>query len=151
MSFVLSNKTGSQDAEKERRIRAIEERIALIPSRWARPRASAYTTIVVGGGNAALIGNSLDGIQYASGPLTPTSAYDPDVDTVYQTGIGWGYLTVNGVLQPAKVLVRHKYAGYPAPLLAGNLLRPCATETLSYDPGGGGALVPLTVYLWDWI
>lgn len=123
----------------------------IITSRTPPATVVQNKTLVVIGGNAAQIGNSLEGIQYASAPPTLTQAYDPDVDTVYPAGLGRGYLYINGEPQANRVLIRHDFAPYPPPVLVGTLLRPAGTVTLTYDPGGGGAVVTMTAYRFDWL
>lgn len=93
------------------------------------------------GGNP--LASSLETIQY-SATVTPAAVYDPEVDTVYPTGLGNGYLITDGVIGN-KVLVRHSYAVDPSPLLSGRPVRVNGTEILSY--GGTDMLC----YVVHWI
>jgi hypothetical protein len=110
--------------------------------------SSAYQTLSVLGGNAALIGGGIEGIQYAS-TVTPAAVYDPDVTTVYPAGLGYGVLFNNGVRQAGNVLIRHDYYGNQWAVLQSALLRVAGTVSLSYDPGTGP--VTMTCYTFDWI
>jgi hypothetical protein len=106
-----------------------------------------YRVISILGGNTSTIGNSIEGIVYAS-TVTPAAVYDPDVDTAYPDGLGYGILFEDGV-DAGNVLVRHSFIGYPTPILAGDLVRVSGTGTITYDPGSGD--VSMTVYLFDWV
>lgn len=128
----------------------LSERVQMRPISTARgvQGAVTYKTLIVTGGNAALIGGGIEGIQYAS-TVTPTAVYDPNVDTVYPAGLGNGELYVNGVRQAGKVLIRHNFYGNQWAVLQSAMLRVAGTVTLTYDPGSGP--VPMTCYTFDWI
>jgi hypothetical protein len=111
--------------------------------------AAVYRTIVILGGNAASIGNDLDGIVYISGPITLTQAYDPDTDTIYDDGLGRGQLYEDGVLV-GNVLVRHNLPTFPAPVIEGRTVRVVGTTTVTFeDPPDPD--VNMTAYLFDWV
>ncbi len=101
----------------ERRVTQIEGRAVRIPLRdLPGPRVQRVQII---GGNLLTSGHQA--IKYAA-TVTLTQAYDPDVDTVYDAGLGNAWLFVNGIKQSNRVLVRHSFEGYTQPLLAGRIM-----------------------------
>ena len=140
---------GSDDhlRDLQRRLADAHRRLDRVPARWAQGgSAPSSRVLVIGGGNAALIGSGLEGIQYASS-FTAAAAYDPNVTTVYPSGLGWGYLFVNGVQKDGKVLIRHNFFPYPACMIAGHPVWTFGTTSVVFTPSGGGAVVNMTAYL----
>lgn len=137
-------------AGQDRALQRIDERLRMVPSAWPETAdAEPHRTIVILGGNTASIGSGVEGIVYASS-VSPAAAYDPATTTVYPSGLGRGILFENGI-EIGTVLVRHAWYGYTAPVLAGDIVRASGTTTLIYDPGGGGAVVTMTAYIFDWV
>jgi hypothetical protein len=144
---------GRERATPERQLQEITERLRQVPATWPeQDTTTEYRTIAIIGGNTALIGGSVEGIQYAATMAALTQAYDPNTDTVYPAGLGYGVLFVNGVRQPGYVLVRHNFYGHQWAVLASMLVRPCGTEQLTYDPEEEEEpTVTMTAYIFDWV
>lgn len=130
-----------------RRLERIEADLARRPL-WS-PVATAATTdrrlLIIGG----QVVSGIDCIQYAAS-VTPAAAYDPDVTTTYPAGLGRAWLIEDGV-NKGRVLVRHNLPGYMAVLIAGERARASYQETLTYYSGGGGAVITMTAWCWDWV
>ena len=144
---------GRDRANSERQMQEMDARLRQVPAAWPEPEAAAteYRTIAIIGGNAAQIGGSIEGIQYIETLATLTQAYNPNVDTVYPAGLGYGVLFVDGVRQPGNVLVRHNFVALGWAVLGSALVRPCGTVSLSYTPGGGGPAIAMSAYIFDWV
>ena len=145
---------GSDDhlRDLQRRLVDAERRLDRVPARWAQAAvAPSYRTISIIGGNTAQIGGSIEGIQYIETLATLTQAYNPNVDTVYPAGLGYGALFVDGVRQPGNVLVRHNFVALGWAVLGSALVRPCGTVSLTYTPGGGGPAIAMSAYIFDWV
>ncbi len=98
--------------------------------RWVitpMPYASNQLIQIIGG--QALSGVSV--ITYAADPLTPDRTYDPYVDTTYPNGMGYGWIYDRRGMQQAKVLIRHSYAGYTDPFMAGRVVLTPGTVKLT--------------------
>jgi hypothetical protein len=144
---------GRDRATPERQMQAMADRLRQVPAAWPEPEAAAteYRTLCVIGGNAAIIGGSIEGITYLETLATLTQEYDPNTDTVYPAGLGYGFLFINGVRQAGNVLIRHNFYGNQWAVLGSALLRVCGTETVTYDPGGGAPIISMTAYTFDWL
>ncbi len=86
-------------------------------------------------------------IQYVDAASDPSlsATYDPDVDTVYPTGIGNAQLLGTGAVTPPKVLVRHDFAGFTDPLMAGDAYLVSGVRPITIASGGHAGEV-LTFY-----
>lgn len=125
------------------RIAKLEQLTRRIPSRFAGGgAASSVKVLVIIGGNTLAAG--VPGIKYSAGPIVPTQVYDPEVDSVYPDGMGRANLYVNGVLQPLRVLVRHNYAAYKAPIIGGSQVTVFGTDSLIYSA------TTMTLYTFGW-
>ena len=145
---------GSDDhlRDLQRRLVDAERRLDRVPARWAQAAAPpSYRTISIIGGNTAQIGGGIEGIQYIETLAALSQAYNPNIDTVYPAGLGYGVLFVDGVRQPGNVLVRHNFVALGWAVLGSALVRPCGTVSLTYTPGGGGPAIAMSAYIFDWV
>jgi hypothetical protein len=148
----VSRKYGRDRASLERTVEQLTERLRQVPAEWPEQgEAAPYKTLCVIGGNAAIIGGSIEGVTYLETLATLTREYDPNTDTVYPAGLGYGVLFINGVRQAGNVLIRHNFYGNQWAVLGSALLRVCGTETVTYDPGGGAPIIDMTAYTFDWL
>lgn len=100
----------------------------------------AYVQII----NGQLISSIIPVIQYAAGPLTLPTAYDPNTTTSYIAGIGNGYMyNAQGVQLTNKVLVLHNFAAMTDPLMAGDTFRVGPAIQVSVSGGGNVAAYPV--------
>ena len=104
--------------------------------------ASPVLRIQIIGGNPMASG--IESLQYAA-TVTVPQVYDPDVDTSYVQGLGNGWLFIDGIRQPNRVLVRHDFIGDQTPLITGRRVATRGTVTLTYSA------TDMTAYLLDWI
>jgi hypothetical protein len=112
------------------RLKGENERLrGLVPIRQEASAPSSFRFVQVIGGNTLASGQ--DGINFAS-TVTPTAAYDPDVDTTYPDGLGRGWLYSNGRIL-RRVLLRHDYGAYTAPFLVGRRIKIGGTVSLTYS------------------
>lgn len=81
--------------------------------------------------------NGLSVIQYSADPLTATSAYNPTTATVYQIGMGYGWLYNAAGQQLQKVNIRHRYAAFTDPIIAGCVYGVPSTPYSIPVTGGG--------------
>ena len=113
-------------------------RPVLNPSRSAYPQL--LTCQLIGG----QISNGVDILQYAaygdlySGMEESDFAYDPDTDTAYIVGLGYGVLYDTKGLQTANVLVRHSWLGFTDSFAAG--YRVVVGTAYSLAVAGGGSI-----------
>ena len=120
----------------------VQQRPIIVPTRNGGPPPERLLSIL--GGNLTSIG--VDGIRYAPS-VTAAAVYDPNVDTVYPNGLGYGQLFIDGVVQNSNVLIRHNFLGYIGPVLRRFLLPVLGAETLSFTTSGGSPVTTLmTVY-----
>jgi len=111
--------------------------------------AASVQRIQIIGGNAMASG--IQAIQYAAS-VTLAQVYDPDVDTAYISGLGNGWLFIDGIRQANRVLVRHDFIGDQTPLITGRRVAVRGTVALTYtDPGPPIVTTDMTAYLLDWI
>jgi hypothetical protein len=145
---TVAQAVASLQADQQATQRKVDS-MPLLPPRVPATTSSdaTYRTLVIIGGNEAEIGGA-DGIVYEPAPITLTQAYDPDVDEVYDAGLGYGLLYENGA-PVGNVLVRHNYDGHQVPVIMGDTVRVVGTTALSYDPGGGDPVVSMTAYIFD--
>jgi hypothetical protein len=109
----------------------------LIPA-VAGGAAAAQLRLLIIGGNTS---NGVNCIKFASS-VTPAKVYDPDVDTTYPDGLGRAVLFVDGV-DSGRVLVRHLFESWKAPLIGGQVMRVTGTAKI----GSGEDDTENTVYL----
>lgn len=126
-------------ADQDARLRRLPARLGVSAAKSPDRRL-----LIIGG----QVVNGIDCIQYAAS-VTPAAAYDPNVTTAYPAGLGRAWLIEDG-LAVSRVLVRHAQAAWRVPLIAGQWLRIPGTSSITYDPGGGGAVVTMTVYSVAW-
>ena len=131
-----------------RELQDLRERMRQVPATFpVAPAAAPRMHVQVIGGYTV---DGIDLIRYAAS-LTLTQAWDPDTDTSgYPAGLGRGWLVVNGVLQTSRVLIRHDWSAHPNALISGARLVTLGTVALTYDPGGGGAIVTMQAYTPVW-
>jgi hypothetical protein len=90
----------------------------LIPAVAGGAAAAVDDRVLIIGGQIA---SGIDVINF-SATCSPSKIYDPDVDESYPSGLGNASLYRDGVYV-GKVLVRHGNPSWPAPFIAGQLLR----------------------------
>ena len=141
-----------QDRMASRMIR-LEEQLRQRPIRTAIRGGAGqpYYQLQVGGGNALTTGQI--GIIYnpaynaVTGPF-PSAAWNPLLmPSGMDTGLGWGYLYINGAMQTAQVLIWNNNPGIPYTALSGRRFRGVGTTVLPVGSAGGA---PLTFWLPDW-
>jgi hypothetical protein len=116
--------------------------------RWVRtpmPRLTRQVLQIIGGQTI----NGVDAIEYVADDPTLSAFYDPDVDTVYPSGLGTAWLMDDAGRQARRVLVRHDFAGATAPMIGGwvYLTRGTRVLTVSSGPDAGRTM---TTYLVTW-
>lgn len=110
--------------------------------------AEAFQFVQAIGGQTLASGHAA--ITYAASLASLSQLYNPDVDLVYPTGLGNGWLWTNGARAASRVLIRHNYLGYTAPFLAGRRLRVAGTETLTVASGPDiGATMTAYTVTWE--
>jgi len=136
-------------APAARSFQDLQAKSLLIPSRYGKSGAARGLRIQIIGGNP--LASGIEAIQYAA-TVTMPKVYDPDVDTAYVAGLGNGWLFLNGIRQPNRVLVRHDFIGDQTPLITGRRVSVSGTVTLTHTAAGPPIVTtPMTVYLIDWL
>lgn len=123
----------------EDEVRALRERLSMVPSVWA-PIAPPTMTLVLLNGND--VGNGAKGVIYAA---TVTLAALPDLaaDSDVVAGLGRAYLYVDGELA-GRVWVRHDRVADALPLVAGDRRRAMPAVSISYGAGS------ISAYRWEY-
>ena len=109
--------------------RELKRALRRMPSRFAGGSAVPRLRLQIIGGNE--LASGIPTIQY-SATVTPLAVYDPDVDTVYPTGLGNAWLWVNDEID-SRVLARNRFAGDQAAWFSGRFLDVTGTEILTYS------------------
>jgi len=132
------------------RLRAQLQRLQdRVPVRLPPGGEARVLRIQIIGGNP--LASGIEAVQYAAS-VTLAQAYDPDVDTAYIAGLGNGWLFINGIRQPNRVLVRHDFIGDQTPLITGRRVSARGTVTLTFTAAGPPIVTtPMAVYLVDWL
>lgn len=87
-------------------------------------------TLRIIGGN---LQNGAQTIKYVSdASFTATAVYNPYTDTVYDDGLGNGYLCFPGIVNQVMVLIRHNYFGFADSLMGGNAYLFGGYSTITY-------------------
>lgn len=127
------------DYRTARRLLDLERAVRQIPAKFTRGGSVNELRIIIIGGNTV---SGIDCIAYAAS-VTAGAVYDPNVTAVYPTGMGRGWLYLNGSNQ-GRVLVRHNLASYSGPIISGERVVATGTTTVTYS---GTAM---TCYTLDW-
>lgn len=136
----FGRKGNDRTALLEDEVRALRDRLAMVPSVWA-PQASPSQTLVIINGND--LGGGIAGVIYGS---TVTLSSLPDINgsaNDLPSGLGRAHLYEDGVYG-GRVWVRHDRVVDSSPLIAGDRRRAMATSSISYGAGS------ISAYRWDW-
>lgn len=133
MNISAANRAWKDEAEKRREK---QEQSRNLPSRFQGGRPAPRLVLIIDKGNELETGQ--DGIEFAEDPITELpSAYDPETDDSFITGIGRGWLIENEVMAEEMVLiVNDGSSSYPDALFQGDRIRSGGAKTIPVAGGG---------------
>ena len=131
--------------DTEDRLQRLESYLPRIQLRPTAVRSTGQVIQIIGGQTVS----SVPCIQYDATDPTLTQVYDPDVDTVYPTGLGNGWLYDQRGLRSRRVLVRNDFSGAAIPAMGGWVYIVGATRSLTVASGDRMGTA-LTVYTLTW-
>jgi hypothetical protein len=132
VSVELGGTVAQVTQRTEARVAALTDRVAARPAIAGKAGGGSEPSVVLSliGGN--LLYGGIQGLKFSADPFTPTQVWDPNVDAIMQAGLGRAAIYTNGVLGDSYVLVRHRHASWPGPIVTGQILPAVGTVSFTY-------------------